>query len=297
MSNTALNPTNLEWFYRDGRPALLKKVIQDAADRGHVVLQDPCHRCGGRGGSNHWPGYTCFRCGGSGKEQPREAKVYTAEKLAKLEQAAEKRRAKKEEARRVAIVEQMAEVYAAVPDLKLALVKARMMGANLDKLRELAGRQLRLQNDIDTLFNQLLQSLECCGLTIPQARFVVQLVDRINERLASKREADADEAARREDRNCWLQEGRREVEGEILSVKERATDFGYVWKILVLQDDGNKVWGTLPRAIDGAADQLVGRRIHFTAKVSRSREDPLFGFYSRPTKASLIQDPEEEEIA
>jgi len=29
-----------------------------------------CQRCGGAGGARHWPGYTCFECGGSGSVDP-----------------------------------------------------------------------------------------------------------------------------------------------------------------------------------------------------------------------------------
>jgi hypothetical protein len=37
--------------------------VQNLADaRGEKV----CGRCGGAGGSSHWPGYTCYDCGGRG---------------------------------------------------------------------------------------------------------------------------------------------------------------------------------------------------------------------------------------
>lgn len=28
--------------------------------------ETPCTRCGGAGGWKHWPGYTCYRCNGTG---------------------------------------------------------------------------------------------------------------------------------------------------------------------------------------------------------------------------------------
>ena len=42
--------------------------------------------------------------------------------------------------------------------------------------------------------------------------------------------------------------------------------------------------GTPPRD-----EQLKGRRVEFTATVEVSDNDPAFGFYSRPSKASLVE--------
>jgi hypothetical protein len=84
-------------------------------------------------------------------------------------------------------------------------------------------------------------------------------------------------------------EGKRRLEGAIVSMKEVA-GFGYyslpVKKIVVDLGDGTKVWGTLPRAMEDVAK--VGNRIAFTATVTVSDRDPLFGFFKRPTKPELI---------
>lgn len=117
-----------------------------------------------------------------------------------------------------------------------------------------------------------------------------------------------------------LEEGRRVIEGEIVSVKSGENDYGAWTKMLIRQDDGNKVYGTVPASIfeslgdwymsrpsipgpdarvrweddhgcmvegDGV-DSLRGRRVRLTAKVERSRDDQHFGFYSRPTGATLV---------
>ena len=56
-----------------------------------------CSRCGGAGGSSKWAhtGWTCYDCGGSGKGGLATIKLYTAEKLAKLDATAAKRAAVK----------------------------------------------------------------------------------------------------------------------------------------------------------------------------------------------------------
>lgn len=68
---------------RDGKPVF--------------IYARACNRCGGAGGSERWrhTGFTCFECGGNGKGTPGVSKLYTAEKLAKLNAAQAKRDAKR----------------------------------------------------------------------------------------------------------------------------------------------------------------------------------------------------------
>src|SRR5262245_1193351 len=69
---------------------------------GHVAayqVQDVCQRCGGEGGWQGGPGFTCYGCGGHGEGRVRTVKVYSAEKLAKLNVSFEKRQAKQQEKR------------------------------------------------------------------------------------------------------------------------------------------------------------------------------------------------------
>ena len=82
-------------------------------------------------------------------------------------------------------------------------------------------------------------------------------------------------------------EGRVEIEGEIVSVKEYD---GYMpgtssWKMLVVTSEGWKVWGTRPDAIWQAEK---GDRVRFTATVTPSEDDQLFGKFKRPTKAEVL---------
>lgn len=85
-----------------------------------------------------------------------------------------------------------------------------------------------------------------------------------------------------------LAEGRYEIEGLVISTKSQDSMYGTTYKMLVELADGNRVWGTIPRAIE---DDVWGTRstvtVRFTAAVQRSDDDEHFGFYSRPTKPEV----------
>lgn len=92
-------------------------------------------------------------------------------------------------------------------------------------------------------------------------------------------------------------EARIDVEGEVLTVKEQD---GYmpgqtVLKMLVKTAAGYKLWGSVPTNLlndisyDNAGNEtLRGKRVKFSARVERSKNDAKFGFFNRPTKASVI---------
>jgi hypothetical protein len=83
-------------FTRDGSEFTGKTQKNDAGKLG-VWQFSPCTRCGGAGGFKGWPGFTCFRCGGQNSQtfEQHFERLYTAEQLAKLNAADEKRNAKK----------------------------------------------------------------------------------------------------------------------------------------------------------------------------------------------------------
>ncbi len=84
------------------------------------------------------------------------------------------------------------------------------------------------------------------------------------------------------------------VTGKIISLKYKANLYNpygpSIPKIVVLVDDADnfyKVWGTLPAALDDALAD-VGSVVTFTASVVASDDDESFGFFKRPSKASLV---------
>ena len=86
-------------------------------------------------------------------------------------------------------------------------------------------------------------------------------------------------------------EGRQVVTGEIVSISIKDNDYGVRIVMTVRDDRGFRVWGTLPSSLDpghGSLDNLRGKRVTFTAAIKASDSDPLFGWFSRPTKASYL---------
>jgi hypothetical protein len=81
-------------------------------------------------------------------------------------------------------------------------------------------------------------------------------------------------------------EGKIQITGKVIGkdIKDYEQYTRYV--MTVLDDRGFKVWGTIPSAIHGV---IVGDRITFSATVEKSSQDETFGFYSRPTKAKVIE--------
>lgn len=130
-----------------------------------------------------------------------------------------------------------------------------------------------------------------------QADLVFKLAREAGERLARR-----EEWAKETENAPPVPEGRHEVTGEVLSVKWKDSMYGGAYKMLVRDDRGFKVWGTLARALEDAyrderTDLLVwdidptdlrGRRVSFTATFTRSDDDSKFGFFKRPTKAALL---------
>lgn len=86
--------------------------------------------------------------------------------------------------------------------------------------------------------------------------------------------------------------GRVTLTGEVLGVKCVESEWGYQTKVLVRDDRGFKLWGTYPTT---GEFYDKGARIRFTARVERSKDDPAFGFFSRPTKGELLSSGSEVE--
>lgn len=113
---------------------------------------------------------------------------------------------------------------------------------------------------------------------------------------AAQREEQAKAANARQaalDAAPELPEGRYRVEGRVISTKW--TD-GYMpgdqtLKMLVEMKNLNRVWGTVPSAIfDEVYEAEFGTiRVGFDASVDRSQDDLHFGFYKRPSKATVLE--------
>lgn len=80
-------------------------------------------------------------------------------------------------------------------------------------------------------------------------------------------------------------EGKIVVTGEVVSTKFVDNQFGSTYKMLVRDERGFKVFGSVPNNI---YDVKRGQRVTFSATVTKSDSDNSFGFFSRPTKAGIL---------
>ena len=81
-------------------------------------------------------------------------------------------------------------------------------------------------------------------------------------------------------------EGRIVITGIVLAFKLQSSQFGDTPKMLVQDDRGFRVWGSVPKSLDDAERE---NRITFTATVTASDRDAKFGFFKRPTKAEILE--------
>lgn len=82
-------------------------------------------------------------------------------------------------------------------------------------------------------------------------------------------------------------EGRVVITGTVLAFKVQESMYGDVLKMLVQDDRGFRVWGSVPASLEDAERES---RITFTATVTASDKDAKFGFFKRPTKAEVISE-------
>ena len=123
-------------------------------------------------------------------------------------------------------------------------------------------------------------------LSPKQTDIVRKSLARAKERLAKKAEREAQWKAEAANLPPVPETDERiDIVAEILSTKEVEGMYGWQTKALYKTDAGYKLWGSVPGKISEAKK---GDRVQFSAKVSRSDDDPSFGFISRPTKAKII---------
>lgn len=161
-------------------------------------------------------------------------------------------------------------------------------------------RALHLQARIDwalsTLADIARKARQYGDLSSKQAAFIERLWNETEEKLAAYA-AKLAEAAKRPQVALQVTGKRQLVEGTVVSRKDQDDPFSYtggtIWKILVEQADGTRVWGTEPGAfVTGKGDQ-----VRFMAAVKVSDKDASFGFYSRPTQFEIVESAATEGVA
>ena len=147
--------------------------------------------------------------------------------------------------------------------------------------------------DRNALTNGFAQSLQDAlsqygKLSPAQGAAVLKIIDR---NIAKKAEWAAKRAAEVAEAEAIV-DGKQVITGEVMTVKQQEGYYGDTLKMLVRDDRGFKVWGTVPSSLSDAAHEaettVNGSRVRFSANVTASEDDNKFGFYKRPTKTALI---------
>jgi hypothetical protein len=233
-----------------------------------TTYSDTCHRCGGPGGWEGWPGWTCFECSGTGRVD----RTYRKHRF----EADPRTRVKREEKNRAERAERD-EVFEA------KLVELGAVGEALRAAREIEREWIATEDwenepSREIRFRATLaEKLHRFGSLSPAQ------IAAVEKGLA--RDAERTAAAKVTEAAGPLVAGRQTIEGEVVSKKFYESDrFGGTTKILVVLDDGRKVFGGVPSALYGVSK---GDRVRFDAAIETTA-DPAFGYYSRPTKAEFI---------
>jgi hypothetical protein len=242
----------------------VRRVTRETANSKTVHRIVTCPKCNGSG-TYHFFIYNadgkCFKCHGHGTVV-RKDRVYTAEKNAHLDALAEKREAK-----------QLAKINAenAKIEAQRAVVFEQFKTDNAD----LFAKYAKLDKANSFIADVMFKAWRNAELSQRQLESVEAAIDRaLDEQAQSANAVD-------------VIEGRIEITGVIVSTKHQFTAYGDQFKMLVLDDRGFKVWGTIPSSLMMPIDELRNERVTFTATVERSSDDSKFGFYKRPTKAAL----------
>jgi hypothetical protein len=210
----------------------VKGVHGIKGDRGLITELATCHRCGGAGGADQWKrtGWTCYNCGGTGNKGWIDRKVYTAEKIAKLDEAKEKAAAKRE-----------------------AKIKAGR-DANIDAFKDehpdlVAG--IAELKDHSHILADFCRTIEQRGsLSERQIAFGLELIVSVREDIARDK-AEAEEKARRIDASSHITGevgDRLVIKGVVLDTFSGPGGFrGNGWTLTKIDtDDGLVVfWGSL----------------------------------------------------
>lgn len=130
------------------------------------------------------------------------------------------------------------------------------------------------------IFDMVRKLVKYGSLSERQFSYMATLLSKIERRpeLDAQRKAEAETA-----KPVPITDERIDIEGEVLAVK--SSDFGR--KVMVKAKDGWRIWGTRP----GSADVAKGDRVAFRASVTPSKDDPKFGFFSRPTNWRAVDAP------
>lgn len=160
--------------------------------------------------------------------------------------------------------------------------------------------QIEEKNNQNDFLNSVWSALKKYGsLTERQTAAVEKFIARQAEWERKREEEKANEPE-----PTPVVEGNGEITGRIVSMKWQDSAYGGSMKMLVADDRGFRVWGTVPKAIMADVEHMYREnneaktyndvlrhtavRVNFKAAVKKSDRDDCFGFFSRPTSASVL---------
>lgn len=291
--------SEITWFLRsgaqvnlaetlvNGRPMYRSKITPTGKDSAKVTVGVECYRCGGAGKSLRWvrTGSTCYDCGGDGERGNKSIKVYSEEKLSKLnatkQKKQEKAAAKRAELARIAEEKRLEDAKATLAQNKIEFPEA------VKYLLSYKG---------DNEFLCALRDKLNTGHTFTErmANAVLKVKASINERKSW------DDLIQGIEANKTIPEfARQTVSGYILNLKWKEHAFGSTLKMLVLDERGFKVWCSLPKSVNALVpvedgiknyDKLKKSYIRFSVRLDPDDEgnDPYFVFGTQPNKVEEL---------
>lgn len=140
----------------------------------------------------------------------------------------------------------------------------------------------RLKDTI-VLADSLIEKSSKYGLSDKQAGLLESVANRLPNLVEDYINYENNKRVRLEN-TLHIVDGKQTICGRVISTKWVETMYGSTRKMLVEDVKGYKVYGSVPAAIDSVNN---GDEIEFTATLSSSDDDPTFGFFKRPTKASI----------
>jgi hypothetical protein len=175
----------------------------------------------------------------------------------------------------------MREIAQKVPGFPMALTKGRIIASG--GLRS----DVRMSTWIERDLERVRSLVDRKRWTVKSAALLVAVVDRLADKMRTAEErADAEAVLRADPRNHIRPGKGVTLEGTVIAVKEHCTQRGVVQKMLLADDLTRRFWGTVPASADG--DRLNGLRIQVTCNVEPSKQDPIFGIFSRPRNLKVL---------
>jgi hypothetical protein len=234
-----------------------------------------CKRCGGEGHYSHNGDHSrCYDCDNtSAKLGEQLANRQAAEKWCHERAVRKAQRERKAEALRMAKVNKLAAKVESVPED----IRTFLLGIDLNAYSDEASYE---RSSFLRSMAEELQYVANCDKT-----FSPKMVEAVRKVIGDQQVKAAEAAAHP------APKGRVVVTGEVISTKVVESAYGMAFKILVKDDQGFKVYCSIPTAQLEEINNLSeakGKRITFTATLEPTTDDVSFAWGSRPTKGSWL---------